>query len=92
MASYVTLSGDKFPRVRQELLATIKEKFVPVGVLDTAGYYGRMIEFLNDSVQAGFMSAGQMELIRIADTAEPLLAQLVSEAQAQRRPTDLSRI
>lgn len=35
MASYVTLSGDKFPRVRQELLATIKEKFVPVGVLDT---------------------------------------------------------
>lgn len=64
----------------------------PVGVLDTAGYYGRMIEFLNDSVQAGFMSAGQMELIRIGDIAEPLLAQLVSEAQAQRRPTDLSRI
>lgn len=35
MASYVALSGDKFPRVRQELLATIKERFVPVGVLDT---------------------------------------------------------
>jgi type I restriction enzyme M protein len=35
MASYIALSGDKFPRVRQELLATIKEKFVPVGVLDT---------------------------------------------------------
>lgn len=35
MASYVALSGDKFPKVRQELLATIKEKFVPVGVLDT---------------------------------------------------------
>lgn len=35
MASYITLSGDKFPKVRQELLATIKEKFVPVGVLDT---------------------------------------------------------
>lgn len=64
----------------------------PVGVLDTAGYYGRMIEFLTDSVQAGFMSAGQMELIRIGETAEPLLAQLLSEAQAQRRPTDLSRI
>lgn len=35
MASYVALSGDKFPKVRQELLATIKERFVPVGVLDT---------------------------------------------------------
>ncbi|TXK24923.1 N-6 DNA methylase [Pontibacter qinzhouensis] len=27
-------NGDKFPRVRKELLETIKEKFVPVGVLD----------------------------------------------------------
>lgn len=34
LASHVTLSGDKFPKVRKELLDTIKEKFVPVGVLD----------------------------------------------------------
>lgn len=34
LANYVTLSGDKFPKVRKELLDTIKEKFVPVGVLD----------------------------------------------------------
>ncbi len=34
MASYITLSGDKFPKVRKELLDSIKEKFVPVGVLD----------------------------------------------------------
>jgi type I restriction enzyme M protein len=31
---YLTLSGNKFPKVRQELLDTIKEKFVPVGILD----------------------------------------------------------
>jgi len=31
---YLSLGGDKFPRVRKELLDTIKEKFVPVGVLD----------------------------------------------------------
>ncbi len=30
----VSLSGDKTPEVRQELLDTIKEKFVPVGILD----------------------------------------------------------
>ncbi|MGD9928748.1 MAG: N-6 DNA methylase [Mangrovibacterium sp.] len=34
IATYVRLTGDKFPRVRKELLDSIKEKFVPVGVLD----------------------------------------------------------
>lgn len=34
MGHYLTLSGNKFPKVRQELLDTIKEKFVPVGILD----------------------------------------------------------
>ena len=34
MAAYVTLAGDKFPKVRKKLLDSIKEKFVPVGVLD----------------------------------------------------------
>jgi type I restriction enzyme M protein len=34
MAMYISLSGNRYPRVRKELLSTIKEKFVPVGVLD----------------------------------------------------------
>jgi type I restriction enzyme M protein len=34
MGVYLTLGGDKIPRVRKELLDTIKEKFVPIGVLD----------------------------------------------------------
>lgn len=34
MASYMTLNNDRMPKVRQELLDSIKEKFVPVGVLD----------------------------------------------------------
>ena len=34
IANYVTLGGDKIPKVRKELLDTIKEKFVPIGVLD----------------------------------------------------------
>jgi type I restriction enzyme M protein len=32
--AYVALRGDKIPKVRKELLDTIKEKFVPIGVLD----------------------------------------------------------
>ncbi|MES2688876.1 MAG: class I SAM-dependent DNA methyltransferase, partial [Bacteroidota bacterium] len=34
MGVYLSLGGYKFPRVRKELLDSIKEKFVPVGVLD----------------------------------------------------------
>lgn len=34
MGVYLRLGGDRFPRVRKELLDSIKEKFVPVGVLD----------------------------------------------------------
>lgn len=34
IAMYVTLNNDKTPRVRKELLDTMKETFVPVGVLD----------------------------------------------------------
>lgn len=35
MGSYLSLGGsDKFPRVRRELLTTIKDKLVPVGILD----------------------------------------------------------
>lgn len=34
MIAYIALGGDKIPKVRKELLDTIKEKFVPIGVLD----------------------------------------------------------
>ena len=64
----------------------------PIGVLDTGGYYRRMIEFLHDGMQAGFLSAGQMDLIEVGEAAEPLLARLVQAAAARRKPSDLSRI
>ncbi len=34
MADYISIKGDKMPKVRQELLDSIKQKFVPIGVLD----------------------------------------------------------
>ncbi len=34
IADYVSLKDEKFPDIRKQLLKTIKEKFVPVGVLD----------------------------------------------------------
>jgi uncharacterized protein (TIGR00730 family) len=64
----------------------------PIGVLNTLGYYRRMVEFLHESVRAGFMSVAQMELLSIDEIAEPLLSQLAQKAQVQRKPSDLSRI
>ncbi len=34
MGVYLTMGGDTFPRVRKKLLNSMKDKFVPVGVLD----------------------------------------------------------
>lgn len=33
-ASYLSLGGDVFPKVRKKLLVTIKDTFVPIGILD----------------------------------------------------------
>lgn len=64
----------------------------PVGVLNTEGYYRRLVEFLQDSVQAGFMGDSQMDLITLGDAAEPLLTRLVQAATGHSQHTDLSQI
>lgn len=64
----------------------------PVGVLNTEGYYRRLVEFLQDSVQAGFMGDSQMDLITLGDAAEPLLTRLVRAAAGHSQHTDLSQI
>lgn len=64
----------------------------PVGVLNTEGYYRRLVEFLKDSVQAGFMGDSQMDLITLGDAAEPLLTRLVQAAAGHSQHTDLSQI
>ncbi|WP_332815567.1 TIGR00730 family Rossman fold protein [Ramlibacter sp.] len=63
----------------------------PVGILDTAGYYAPLLDFLRSSVAHGLMNDWQMDLVRIAGEPEPLLQALVDEstpASAQ----DLSQI
>ncbi len=52
----------------------------PVGLLNTAGYYQPLMDFMGASVKAGFMSEGQMDLIRTGDAAAPLLKELVQAA------------
>ncbi len=65
----------------------------PLGLLDTAGYYGPLLAFLRESVRQGFMSPQHMELLRLGTDAPALLAQLVRERPAAGNDRmDLSQI
>ena len=52
----------------------------PVGLLNLNGYYDHLLAFLHTSVQNGFMSDWQMELINVGTEPEALLQQLVQVA------------
>lgn len=52
----------------------------PIGLLNVAGYYDAMLEFLRTSVAGGFMSEWQMGLMDTGTDPESLLPQLVQAA------------
>ncbi|MBC7600607.1 MAG: TIGR00730 family Rossman fold protein [Polaromonas sp.] len=52
----------------------------PVGLLNLNGYYDHLLGFLHTSVQNGFMSDWQMELIHVGAEPIALLEQLVQVA------------
>lgn len=52
----------------------------PVGLLNTAGYYDAMLQFLGNSVRQQFMGEAQMNLIRASADPEQLLQELVQDA------------
>ena len=58
----------------------------PVGLLNTAGYYDSMLQFLQRAVNAQFMSDAQMQLIRTSDQPEALLQELVQDAGLSAAP------
>lgn len=64
----------------------------PIGLLNTAGYFDRLLDFLGDSVRHEFMGEWQMDLVRVGIDAVPLLQSLVESASLAPRQTDLSQI
>jgi len=48
----------------------------PVGVLEVAGHYGRLVEFLDGLAERGFVSAAHRELLLVDDDGERLLDRL----------------
>jgi uncharacterized protein (TIGR00730 family) len=58
----------------------------PVGLLNLGGYYDGLMSFMQNTVQAGFVSDWQMGLIRVGNQVGPLLAELVSSAGLGQAP------
>ena len=53
----------------------------PVGILNSAGYYDGLLDFLAQSVREGFMGQWQMGLVKTGASAPALLATLRDEAR-----------
>jgi uncharacterized protein (TIGR00730 family) len=52
----------------------------PIGILGTQSYYDRMMAFMAQVVEDGFMGEWQMDLVRHSEDAAPLLRELVQAA------------
>jgi uncharacterized protein (TIGR00730 family) len=64
----------------------------PIGLLNTGGYYDPLLDFLGRSVQHGFMSDWQMDLLTVGSEPQALLATLVQAAGSSARRMDTSQI
>ena len=58
----------------------------PVGLLNLSGYYDALLSFMAQTVQAGFLSDWQMDLIRVGDQVNPLLTDLVQSGGMGQAP------
>jgi hypothetical protein len=64
----------------------------PVGLLNMDGYYEPLLAFLQSSIQHGFMSDWQLELLRIGSDIGTLLPALVQAAGLKSGVINLSEI
>ena len=64
----------------------------PVGLLDVAGYYAPLLGFLQSTVDQGFVSPPQRELLRTGADPVALLDGLAADMAAATAPDDYRRI
>lgn len=63
----------------------------PIGLLDTAGYWQPLLEFLRRSCAEGFMDAKQMAMLQTSGDVDSLL-DLMAESSVSDRPGDFGQI
>jgi uncharacterized protein (TIGR00730 family) len=64
----------------------------PVALLNVDGYYDKLIEFLDQTQQRGFVNAAQRELLLVDSDAKRLFARIAEAARAATSPDDYQRI
>ena len=64
----------------------------PVGLLNVAGYYDGLLEFLQTSVASGFMGDWQMDLLSASTNTEELMRRLVQSAGPGQAPVPLRTV
>ena len=64
----------------------------PIGLLNVAGYYDALLEFLQHSLDQGFMALEQSELLQIDSNALSLVDRLGAMAQLATAPDDYRKI
>jgi uncharacterized protein (TIGR00730 family) len=52
----------------------------PIGLLNASNYYGKLLDFLNSTVDAQFLGTSQMGLIRVDTEPVQLLQDLIQDA------------
>jgi uncharacterized protein (TIGR00730 family) len=63
----------------------------PIALLNSAGYYDPLLAFLQQTVQMGFVSAPQADMLIVEHDPERLLDRIVAEHAAGAGPADLTR-
>ncbi|HEY2976804.1 MAG TPA: TIGR00730 family Rossman fold protein [Burkholderiaceae bacterium] len=64
----------------------------PIGLLNVGGYYDPLLQFMQRTVEEGFLSPVQMSMIDVDDDASRLLDTLAAKLALPRGGEDLSRI
>ena len=64
----------------------------PIGLLNVGGYYDPLLQFMQCTVDEGFLSPAQLSMIDVDDDASRLLDTLAAKLAVPRGGEDLSRI
>ncbi len=64
----------------------------PIGLLNTAGYYDALLQFMAHSVREGFLSAEQNAVVQVSTDPLALLDTLAAAAGRSQAPEDFSKI
>ena len=64
----------------------------PVGLLNVAGYYDRLLDFIGETEQMGFVPAAQRSLLQVDEDAARLLERLTALARRASAPDDYRSI